>query len=302
MIASMRVVLAFLLAVFVSGTTPLAIQWSEHGLGLFFTVSVRMTLGLMICLALIWILRIPMLRHDQALRAYLVGGLGFFCGITCSYWGLQLIPSGWSSVLFGLSPMFNGFIARKLLAEPFGWNRVCGSLLGLVGLGLVFFQGIRVDFANNGLGVGIMVVAVVIFSLTTVTMKKIGHQIHPLAITTGSLMVMTPCFFISWYGTQGILPTTIAPRTLGAILYLASFSTVIGFVSMYYLLSRVDASVAALPNLLAPLFGVWLGVVLNGEQVQPVFLAGAFLVLLGLSIFQWGGCLRRKRVGGVDSC
>ncbi|MBF0421920.1 MAG: EamA family transporter [Magnetococcales bacterium] len=287
----MAVWIIFSVAVLVSATTPLAIQWSEQGLGLFFAVTIRMSLGTLICLGLIHFSRIALPFHDRAIRAYLLGGFGFFVGITCSYWGLQLIPSGWASVLFGLTPMFNGFIAKRALQEPFGWNRIIGSLLGLMGLMIIFSQGIRLNLAQNGLGVVIVMLSVIVFSLTSVGMKKWSHDLHPLAITTGCLMVMTPCFFMSWYWGEGGAIGALAPKTVGSILYLACFSTVAGFVAFYSLLRRVDAAVAALPNFLAPLLGVWLGVVVNGESLQPGFLLGAVFVLTGLSLFQWGKLL-----------
>ncbi|MBF0109305.1 MAG: DMT family transporter [Magnetococcales bacterium] len=290
----MSVLLAFIASVLVSSTTPLAIQWSQQGVGLFFAVSFRMMIGLTLCLALLGITKTPFPRHELAIRIYLLSGLGFYCGITCSYWGLQLIPSGWSSVLFGLSPIFNGFVARHLLSEPFGWNRIVGSIAGLSGLGIIFLQGIKGDFRNVTLGVFVTLVAVFIFSVTTVLVKKTGRQIDSMAIATGSLIIMSPCFLATWYLSEGGLPLAIPWRSLGAILYLASFSTVIGFIALYYLLERVDASVAALPNLIAPLIAVGLGFALNGEELKPGFMLGAVFILAGLALFQWGGLMSRN--------
>ncbi|MBF0145803.1 MAG: DMT family transporter [Magnetococcales bacterium] len=285
---SVRVWTSFILSVLVASTTPLAIQWSQQGVGLFFAVSVRMMIGLTLCLGLLRMTRTPFSRSDQAIRTYLVGGLGFFFGITCSYWGLQFIPSGWTAVLFGLSPVFNGLLAKYVLSEVFGWNRVLGSLLGLAGLCLIFIQGMQGEIVKVGLGIGVTLLSVIIFSTTTVIVKKTGRDLGPMAITVGSLMVMIPCFWASWFLTEGVLPTAIPWRSLGAILYLAGVSTVIGFVALYDLLKHVDASVAALPNLISPLIAVGLGVILNDETLQPGFILGAMFVLAGLVLFQWG--------------
>lgn len=283
----MFVWVVFFVSVLVNSTTPLAIQWSQQGVGLFLAVTVRMMLALLICLGLHLLSRTPLPRTQQAIHTYLIGGLGFFFGVSCCYWGLQWIPSGWTAVLFGLSPIFNGLIAKRFLSESFGWNRAIGSLLGLAGLGFIFHQSSQSELSQLGLGVAITLVAVTIFSFTSVFMKKVGHNINPMAITTGCLMVMIPCFFASWYVKEGGVPLEIPWRSLGAILYLALVSTVIGFIALYYLLGKVDATVAALPNLLAPALAVWLGVAFNGETLQPGFLLGTAFILLGLSIFQW---------------
>lgn len=292
----MAVWIVFFISVFISGTIPLAIKWSQQGPGLFFSVTLRMMIGLAICLGLLLMTRTPLPLGRRAIYTYLIGGMGFFAGISCSYWGLQFLPSGWTSVLFGLSPIFSGLIARRVLSEPFGWNRVVGSMLGLAGLFAIFFQSSDGDVGETGVGVVVTVVSVVVFSLTTVLVKKIGKGISPVSITFGGLVVMTPCFFIAWSATEGVWPAEIPLRSLGAIVYLAVFATVIGFVAYYYLLGKVDASVAGLPNFLAPLMAVWLGVVLNGERLQPGFLVGAAFILSGLSLFQWGVPVVRKVV------
>lgn len=283
----MFVWVVFFIAVLVNSTTPLAIQWSQQGVGLFLAVTVRMMLALIICLGLHGLRHTSLPRDQQAIRTYLLGGLGFFFGVSCCYWGLQLIPSGWTAVLFGLSPIFSGLVARRVLSESFGWNRGVGSLLGVAGLGFIFYQSSQNELSKLGLGVVVTLAAVMIFSVTSVFMKKIGRDINPMAITSGCLMVMIPCFFVSWYVKEGGVPLEIPWRSLGAILYLAVFSTVIGFIALYYLLGKVDATVAALPNLLAPALAVWLGVVLNGETVQPGFLFGTAFIFLGVSLFQW---------------
>ena len=71
----MSVPLAFLAVVLIWSTTPLAIKWSGEGPGYLFGVFSRMALAVVVCLALLLILRRQLPWHRDARRAYLSGAL-----------------------------------------------------------------------------------------------------------------------------------------------------------------------------------------------------------------------------------
>ena len=76
-----------------------------------------MVIGLAVCLLLLRLMRLPMDWHRKALLTYLAAGLGIYAAMLCVYWGAQYIPSGWISVLFGLTPIVTGVMARRFLGE-----------------------------------------------------------------------------------------------------------------------------------------------------------------------------------------
>ena len=99
----MSVQAAYLSIILIWSTTPLAIQWSTDGVGFLFALLARMTIGVIVCLLLLKIFRIPLPMHKQARRVYLAGGLGIYGAMLCVYWASRYIPSGLIAVLFGLS-------------------------------------------------------------------------------------------------------------------------------------------------------------------------------------------------------
>jgi hypothetical protein len=96
---------AFLSILLVYSTTPLAIKWSSEGAGFLFGVAGRMTLGTLMAVSLIRLLGLTLPWHREALLTYVAACLGMYGTMLSVFWGVQFIPSGWISVLFGLTPI-----------------------------------------------------------------------------------------------------------------------------------------------------------------------------------------------------
>ena len=69
--------------------------------------------------------------------------------------------------------------------------------------------------------------------------------------------------------------------------------TVLGFNLYFYVLKRVPASAIGLITLITPVLALLLGQGLNGEHIASHVWLGTAVILLGLSLFMWGGRLRR---------
>ena len=72
-----------------------------------------------------------------------------------------------------------------------------------------------------------------------------------------------------------------------AIWLLAFFGSLIGFYAYFTVLQKLSASNVTLITLITPVIALTLGAVLNGEVVNDKLILGAFMVLLGLSIYHF---------------
>lgn len=289
----MPVVIAYLTVIFIWSTTPLGIQWSGAEVGYEFGVALRMLIGLA-CLGLvIRFLHLPLPWDPKNLRVYLAGGIPLFLAMSTVYWSAQFIPSGWISVIFGLTPFFTSFFAVLILSErSFTPAKSLGMLLGLCGLIVVFSESLQLA-ENAWMGVAGTCFASMVHSLSSVLLKKIGPTIHPVSVTTGSLLIATPLFIANSL-IQG-MPDGIPAKALGAIIYLAVMGTAIGFPLYYYCLNKLHAERVALITLVTPITALLLGGWLNNEVIGIQIWAGTFLVLCGLSIYEYGKYLPVKK-------
>lgn len=292
----MSVPAAYLGVILIWATTPLGIKWSGEGVSYLFGVAGRMTLGLFACLVLIAVLSRRMRWHARAVQTYLAAGVGMWAAMTCVYWGARFIPSGLVSVIFGLSPVITGWMAAVWLREAaFTPFRVLGMLLGLGGLLVIF--GRAAEFGPQAVaGIGAVLASVVVHSISAVWVKRIDAQLHPLETTTGALLVAVPLYLAVWWLGDGGWPARIPARAAGAILYLALFGSVLGFVLYFYLLRHSQASRVALITLVTPVLALLIGQALNAEQVGVRAWLGTGIILMGLASYQWGDQLRTARL------
>lgn len=284
----MPVALAYLTIIVIWSTTPLAIQWSAQGTGFAFAVMARMSIGVCLALALITVWRIGLPLHRRARHSYVVGGLGIFGAMLCTYWGAQYIHSGLVSVLFGLSPLVTSVMAACLLGETaLRPAKLTGMGLGLLGLALIFVTNHEASGQQAVLGTAALLLAVVIYSGSLVGLKRIGDNSPPLATTAGTLLVALPLFVLAWWLAGGQVPQAVAPRAGAAIVYLGVFGSVLGFALYYYVIKHMEAGKVALITLVTPVLALLLGHLANGEAVELRVWLGAGSISLGLTLHQW---------------
>lgn len=289
----MSVPAAYLGLVLIWATTPLAIKWSNDSSDFLLAVSARMTIGFVICLLLLLVLRIPLRWHREAMMTYVAAGLGIFAAMISVYWGAQYIPSGLISVLYGLSPMLIGMFSALWLGERFFTPAKLGGLgLALLGLMVIFLPHSELG-TISARGLAGVLLSVLFHSMSAVWVKRIGSQMHPLAINSGALALAVPLYIVSWLLFGNGVPGELPQQNMASILYLALFGTVLGFNLYFYVLKRVSASVVGLITLITPVLALLLGQGLNGEHIGTHVWLGTATILLGLSLFMWGGRLRR---------
>jgi drug/metabolite transporter (DMT)-like permease len=282
-----NVLQSFLLVTLIWSTTPLAIKWSGEGPGYVFGVIGRMLIGLSLLLIVVQLRRAPLPWHRQALHAYVAAAFGIYGTMMLVYWGSQYIPSGLTSVMFGLTPVITGVIAARVLGEDsLTLPKISGSLLGLLGLIIIFGRG----HTLGGMGVQgaiAVFIGVVLQAVSAVWVKRVHANLPALTVTAGSMLIATPLFFLSWLLLDGHWPTVFPLRAVMSIVYLGGIATLIGFVMYFYLLKHMPASSVALLNLISPIFALFVGHVFNHEVIDNSVWPGAALILLGMSVYQW---------------
>ncbi len=279
---------AFVSVILIWSTTPLAIKWSALGAGFSFAVFARMSISVLLCAALLAVLRIRLPLHRRALHSYVASGTSMWGTMVLAYWSSQYVSSGMISVLFGLSPLITSLGAMVWLKEEsVTTNKLAGMLLGLAGLVLVFRGGLNLG-DGAGLGVVALFVAVTFQSLGLVWIKKVGDDSPPLATTFGSLSIALPLFFASWWLADGHWPEAMPGRAMVAIIYLGTVGSVLGFMLYYYMIKHMDTGRIALVTLITPVLALLLGHGLNSEPVLPQVWIGTAFIMLGLGLHRWG--------------
>ncbi len=291
----MSVPLSYISVILIWTTTPLAIKWSSEGVGFAFAVSSRMLLGAAVAVLLTVFMRLDIPWHKPAIKTYLFSGLGIASSLFFVYWASQYIPSGWISLIFGLSPIITGVLMFVLYGEnEFSKDKILGLILGLAGLALIFTTGLELSI-NAVMGLAAVLLSTIIYSFTAIKVKQHNQGIPALTITATGLMFAMPLYALIWYLFDGDIPEEISPRAGMSILYLAFFGSVVGFALFFYILKHVSATRVSLITLVTPVTALLLGKYLNNEPLSLQITAGAVMILTGLASYEFDSITRRVR-------
>ena len=290
----MSVPISYLSVILIWSTTPLAIQWSGNDVGFQFGVAARMAIGLLALLALLRLMKIELPWHARARRVYLISGTTLYIAMSFVYWAAQHIPSGWISVVFGLSPIFTSVLASMILKDQrLSGMRLTGMSIGFMGLIVVFVEGISISMMTM-LGIAATVISAASQSVGSVLIKQQQPDFHPMAITAGSIVIALPLFILNCVLAGG-WPETIPLRSALSILYLGLVGSAIGFPLYFYLLKNLAPERVAIVTLITPVSALMLGVILNGEAISSKVVIGTLFILTGLAIYEYGKYLPHVR-------
>ena len=283
----MSVPISYLSVILIWSTTPLAIQWSGNDVGFQFGVAARMLIGLIALGLLLRLMNIEFPWHKKARRIYLVSGLTLYVAMSFVYWAAQHIPSGWISVVFGLSPIITSLLASVILKDAhLSGIRFVGMALGFVGLSVVFIESLSISTAAM-LGIAAIVISACAQSLGSVLIKQQAPDFHPIAITAGSIVISLPLFILNIIVADG-WPETIPLKPMLSIIYLGIMGSAVGFPLYFYLLKNLSPERVAIVTLVTPITALLLGATLNNEIISHNVWLGTLLILSGLAIYEYG--------------
>ena len=280
----MRITLTYISVILLWATTPLAIKWSGQGPGFLFGVTARMAIGTVCILLVLALMRQRLVWHRKALLTYLAIALQIYGAMLAVYWAAQFIPSGWISVIFGLTPLMTALLAAIFLGER---SLTLGKLLayGLGIGGLIVMFGSALQLGHDAvLGIGGVLVSAFLQSISAVWVKRIAAKLPALSQVTGGLLLALPAYLLTWWIVDGHWPVLLTPTSLAAIIYLGVIATSLGFVLYYYLLTHLPATRVALITLVSPLLALMLGHVMNHEPLTLKVVTGTLLILSALIV------------------
>ncbi len=282
------------------GTTWLAIKEGYGGLDPLWAASLRFFAASLIIFGILLATRASWRAEWQdAAVVVFVGAVLFGLDYGLIYWGEQFLPSGLTAILFATMPIFVGLFGAWLIpAERWTVAHASGVLLGLVGLVAIFRDQLIVDAGDLWPMVAIVVSAAAA-GVSSVVMRRWGHNISPELLNAGAMFVGAGILFVA---SVSLGETPAPPQGAAAwwsVTYLAIFGSVVAFLLYLRLLKVWTANRASLIALSMPVVAVLAGVVVLGESLTGLQIMGAALVLGGVALSLLAPS--RARIGTPES-
>jgi len=245
--------------------------------GPLFLTELRLAIAAAALLAWAWMTG-GQVRFAGRWKPYLViGAINSAAPFALFSYAAVHLPASYSAVLNATSPVFGAVFAALWLDERLTLRRVGGALAGVVGVALLVGFGPVVADANAILAALAAIGGACCYALAAVYTRRKAGGIEPLALAAGSQVgaafILAPGL-AAWPGAESFGAGIVA-----SVLALALVCTAFAYLIYFRLIANVGAARALTVTLLIPVFGVLFGVVLLGESVSPIMLAGAALVI-----------------------
>jgi putative membrane protein PagO len=267
------------------GSTWLVIKVGLAGAPPGTALGLRFLLAAAIVLVLVRARRIPIprRRHFWALSAFL-GVFQLAMPYTLVYWSEQHLSSGLTAVLYTSMPLMVALLARAALRTPLTPPKLAGIGLGIAGVAVIFSDSIQISGASQVRGVVAVLVSVFLASISAVGLKKHGGRYHPVAALLGPFAIGGTLVTLGAVASERSNPLHYDARTWATILYLASAGSVVAFTLFFWVVKRVDVTVASYQTFVIPVVAVILGSVFLAEPVSPRLVAGGLLILVAIAL------------------
>jgi len=281
-----RVLLQFATVTLIWGSTWSVIRGQLGVVPPSWSVAYRFLLagGMMIlfCLATRRSLKSPAAAHGFYL---LMAVFQFVLNFNLVYRAEAYVTSGLVAVAFALLIVPNALFAWAFLGQRVSLRFAWGSLLGIVGVSLLFWRELGV--AGPGVGTGLVLTLLAVVSASVSNVMQASERGRSLDIFTTLAWSMTygglfnAVFAWSQSGPPVIEPTFIY---IGGVLYLAAAASAIAFAIYYDMIRAVGPARAAYSSVVVPFVAMALSTLLEGYRWTPLAFAGCGLTVAGLYI------------------
>ena len=190
----------------------------------------------------------------------------------------QWTTSSVAGMINGAMPVFTVLWAIYLMRKLPGWRQLLGIGLGFVGMLLVFVPELELG-GDQLVGALLVVLAVVFYGLAANLAVPLSQKYGSLPVVFRAqlvaLLIVTPIGLWQIPGSSWSWESVLAMIPVGAL------GTGAAFAFMGTLTGRVGGPRASVAIYFLPIVAIVLGVLILGETVEAIAIAGVVLVMAG---------------------
>ncbi len=271
------------------GTTYLGIRIAIESMAPPVLMALRYSISGIILLAVAYFSGAHIPRGRELRLTALFGVMIIGTGTGCLVYAEQWVPSGLASVFVTLSPFWMiGIDAVIPGGERLHGPTIIAMLVGLIGTTLL----VAPEIVSEGLG-GPIVRGFLVLELGCVgwclgSILQRRHQTRAHPVVSGAVQQLATglAWLLPALATKPH-PAVWSARSVGAMLYLVVFGSIVGYSCYIYALDRLPVSVASIYNYINPVVALFLGWWFYREHI------GRGEVLAMLVIFAGVGLVKR---------
>jgi drug/metabolite transporter (DMT)-like permease len=284
----LKLILALTGVALIWGTTYLGIRVAVQTIPPWFVAAFRQTIATVILL-------IILLRKNEltwkgwtyAKRQMILSSLMIVGANGLTTVAEQTVPSGLTSLLTSLSPLFV-FIGSVILGlQKPSLKGFAGVLIGFLGVAFIFREGIS-ELLDPNYKTGIMFLSFAIsgWTIGTLYIKKYNQKTDNIFLDLFYQFAFSAViqFILALIFSKDVNVPDWSMNSMLAIAYLAIFGSVIAFFCYHYALKKVSATEVSILNYFNTVIALFLGWLILNEVITVDILIATVLIIVGVFI------------------
>ena len=246
-------------------------------------VAVRFVVAGLIMYAVLRVLEpASRLTRKDVLPMAGLGCLGVAVGQTAFTYGVSLTSAANTGLIFATAPIWGLLFGFVLGLERPTWRGATGVGLSVLGVGVVFYEGLGVEGPRLGGDLLVLSAAIGFGAYTVLSMRVLGRH-SPLAVATYPILFGGPLVLVfSAPFFTGLDWGSITVGAWSAVAFSAVFATAFAFSAWQTGISRIGANRVLVYQYLITITGVASGIVFFGEDLGLEKIVGGLFILLGV--------------------
>jgi drug/metabolite transporter (DMT)-like permease len=278
--------LALAAVCFFWGTTYLGIRIALESMAPAVLMSVRYTISGIILLAVAYFSKAHLPTGRELWYTALYGVIIIGAGTGCLVYAEQWVPSGLASVFITVSPFWMiGVEALIPGGARLHGPTIAGMFVGLAGaILLVAPEALQEGFGGPLLrGFLLLQLGCAGWALGSILQRRHQTKAHPVVsgavqqLATG-LAFAIPALFARPH------PSSWSTRSIGAVVYLVVFGSIVGYSAYSFVLDRLPVSVVSIYNYINPIIAVFLGWLFFREHFGLQELIAMLIIFAGVAL------------------
>ena len=201
--------------------------------------------------------------------------------------GLKYVSSTVAAVVVATIPLFTPFAAWYFYKEKLSWPNFAGLLISFAGVSMVVFD-LSAGLTASPLGVSLEFIAVLSTIGYSIILKKMTANYNGYTIISYQNLFGTLMFFPFWlvFEARGALATPFSGEALGAIVKLAIFASILGFIFFTYSIRHIGINKSNMFVNVIPVFVAFFSFFILGDEINGQKILGITIVIAGLFLAQ----------------
>lgn len=286
-----KLYLALFCVAFFWGTTFLGIRIGVETIPPFILAGIRNFIsGFIILGYLIYQKQLESINARQFARAFILSVMMIVLANGLTTYAEKYISSGLASLISTLNPFFVLLLNLFLGYEKLSFKTVIGIVLGMLGIFLIY-QSSLPDLVNPEYRGGIfaILIAVLMWAVGTIITKRGSTNSLTMLMSVSLQMIIAGVILtlIQFYLTPDFNTASWSTRSIIAMIYLALFGSVVGYVAFSYLITQLPSTKVTVLSYINVVVALFLGWLILDEEITTRILLAATLIISGVVIVNY---------------